>query len=130
MSGSAAAPTAERLFDSILESELGKPRVSAGTGFGTNKGLRTSGKIYAIFGRGQLVVKLPEARVTSLMRSGLGSPFGAGKRGRVMKEWVTVPASASRQWQALVEEARQFVGGARLPASGKPGPRVKPVTRA
>jgi hypothetical protein len=54
------APAAEKLFDSIIRSELGKPRASADTGFGNNKGLRISGKIYAIPVRGQLVVKLPE----------------------------------------------------------------------
>ena len=29
-----------------------------------------------------------------------------------MKEWASVPASASRRWKGLVEEARVFVGGA------------------
>jgi TfoX/Sxy family transcriptional regulator of competence genes len=94
-----------------MRSELGKPQVSPGTGFGTNKGLRVSGKIYAILVGGELVVKLPAERVTSLMASGAGKPFGAGRAGRVMKEWVTVPDSASRRWRTLVEDARQFVGG-------------------
>jgi hypothetical protein len=99
----------ESLFDSIIHSEIGEPRVSPGTGFGTNKGLRVSGKIYAFLSNGELVVKLPEERVGSLMGSGLGKPFSAGKQGRVMREWVAVPASASRRWRALVEEAREFV---------------------
>lgn len=100
---------AESLFDAIVDAEMGKPGTSAGTGFGTNKGLRISGKIYAILVNGELVVKLPRERVASLMSSGPGKPFGAGKQGRVMKEWVTVPASASRRWRALVEESRAFV---------------------
>ncbi len=101
---------ADSFFDSIIHSEMGKPRISAGTGFGTNKGLRVAGKIYAFLSNGELVVKLPEERVGSLMASGFGRPFSAGKRGRVMREWVTLPTSASRRWRALVEEARAFAG--------------------
>ncbi len=56
---SPVATTVEDLFDSIVDSEISKPGVSTGTGFGTNKGLRTSGKIYAILVRGQLVVSCP-----------------------------------------------------------------------
>ena len=51
----------------------------------------------------------PGDRVDELVDVGAARRFDAGK-GRPMKEWASVPASASRRWKALVEEARLFVG--------------------
>ncbi len=110
--GEVRTPTAaERLFDSIIDSQMGRPGVSAGTGFGSNNGLRTSGKIFAMHVSRQLVVKLPHERVR-LMSSGIGKPFDPRHDGRVMREWLAVSAKASRRWRALVEEAREFVSRA------------------
>jgi TfoX/Sxy family transcriptional regulator of competence genes len=83
--------------------------VTAGTGFGTNPGLRVSGKIFAMLVGGELVVKLPKDRVDELVEAGVARPFDAGK-GRPMKEWASVAANASRRWKGLVEEAKVFVG--------------------
>ena len=83
--------------------------MTTGTGFGTNPGLRVSGKIFAMLVRGELVVKLPMDRVDELVEAGVARRFDAGK-GRPMKEWASVPANASRRWKGLVEEAKVFVG--------------------
>ena len=93
----------------IEESELEIPGVTAGTGFGRSGGLRISGKIFAIYNQGELVLKLSKGRVAELIESGEGSPWGPGT-GRIMKEWVAVSAGAAEQWAALVAEAREFVG--------------------
>ena len=82
----------------------------AGTGFGANAGLRISGKIFAMLVGGEVVVNLPKGRVDELVEAGVARRFDAGK-GRPMKEWASVPASASRRWKGLVEQARVFVGG-------------------
>ncbi|HEX9683301.1 MAG TPA: hypothetical protein VGA13_09480 [Acidimicrobiales bacterium] len=58
---------------------------------------------------GDLVAKLHRDRVTELVESGAGEPFGPG--GRVFKEWVLVPRSRADQWASLIEEARRFVAG-------------------
>ena len=92
------ARTPEQLWEPLAKDQLARRGVTSGTGFGTNAGLRVSGKIFAMLVRGELVVKLPRDRVD------------AGK-GRPMKEWASVPPSASRRWKALVEEARAFVRG-------------------
>jgi TfoX/Sxy family transcriptional regulator of competence genes len=101
--------TAEQLWEPIARGQLSKRGVTSGTGFGTNEGLRVSGKIFAMLVRGELVVKLPRDRVDELVDAGVARRFDAGK-GRPMKEWASVPASASRRWRGLVEEARTFVG--------------------
>jgi TfoX/Sxy family transcriptional regulator of competence genes len=104
-----ASTSAEKRFATIAASELRVPGVTAGTGFGSNAGLRVSSRIYAMVVRDELVVKLPKERVAELVASGVASHFDAGK-GRPMKEWASVPVGASRRWRALVDEARRFVG--------------------
>ena len=101
--------TAEQLWEPLAKAQLAKRGVTSGTGFGANEGLRVSGKIFAMLVRGELVVKLPRDRVDELVDAGAARRFDAGK-GRPMKEWASVPASASRRWRGLVEEARTFVG--------------------
>ncbi len=101
--------TPEQLWEPIARDQLARRGVTGGTGFGTNEGLRVSGKIFAMLVRGELVVKLPRDRVDELVEAGAARRFDAGK-GRPMKEWASVPASASRRWKGLVEEARTFVG--------------------
>jgi TfoX/Sxy family transcriptional regulator of competence genes len=103
------ARTPEQLWEPIAKDQLAKRGVTSGTGFGTNDGLRVSGKIFAMLVGGELVVKLPRDRVDELVEGGAARRFDAGK-GRPMKEWASVPASASRRWRGLVEEARTFVG--------------------
>jgi TfoX/Sxy family transcriptional regulator of competence genes len=103
------ARTPEQLWEPIAKDQLAKRGVTSGTGFGTNEGLRVSGKIFAMLVGGELVVKLPRDRVDELVEGGAARRFDSGK-GRPMKEWASVPASASRRWRGLVEEARTFVG--------------------
>ena len=73
-------------------------------------GLRdpAAGKFFAFVTRGQLVVKLPAARVTELIASGEGSVFDAGK-GRPMKEWVGLSPADETACAAYMREARRFV---------------------
>lgn len=104
------ARSPERIWEPIANAELRHRGVSAGTGFGRNEGLRVGGKIFAMLVRGDLVVKLPRARVDELVDAGVAARFDAGK-GRPMREWAAVGPSASRRWRGLVEEARTFVSG-------------------
>ena len=101
--------SAEERFSSIAASELRIPGVTAGTGFGSNPGLRVGNRIFAMVVRGELVVKLPKDRVDELVAARVAGPFDAGK-GRPMKEWASVAFDSSRRWRALIAEARTFVG--------------------
>jgi hypothetical protein len=94
------AALAEALLDLTDASQLG-------TGFGAGA-LKTGGRIFAMLVRDQLVVKLPAARVATLIASGAGGPFDANK-GRPMKEWLTVYSSTLQDWQAIAREAHAFV---------------------
>lgn len=58
---------------------------------------------------GNLVVKLPKARVAELIEAGDGLPFAPAKK--VFSEWVAVATHDERRWAELLEESMEFVGG-------------------
>ena len=70
-----------------------------------------NGPIYATVSRGRFVVKLPRAPTDTLIASGTGLPFDAGK-GRPMKEWVAIAEHAADQRTKLADKARRFVSSA------------------
>jgi len=70
-------------------------------------GLKVNGKIFAMYGRSQFVVKLPKQRVDELVSSGTGKRFEPGP-GRVMKEWIAFKGE-KRNWLGLAQEAYDFV---------------------
>ncbi len=77
-----------------------------GGGFGRTA-LRFRGKIFAMVVRGRLVVKLPAARVDSLIAAGDGVHFDANK-GKPMKEWLSLDPESPRAWLPLAREALDF----------------------
>ena len=84
-----------------------------GSGFGRSA-LRYRGKIFAMFVRGDLVVKLPGQRVDELVAAGHGSNFDANK-GTPMREWFTVGPECPLTWSALAAEALDFARQAARP---------------
>ena len=66
---------------------------------------RESGKVVAGHWKdGGLTVKLTDTAEREAALAGGALPFDPGM-GRVMKEWVLVPASHSEDWLRLVEQA-------------------------
>jgi hypothetical protein len=77
-----------------------------GSGFGRSA-LRYRGKIFAMFVRGALVVKLPGQRVDELVDASHGARFDANK-GTPMREWFTAAPDCPLSWSALTNEALDF----------------------
>lgn len=77
-----------------------------GGGFGRSA-LRYQTKIFAMFVRGRLVLKLPSVRVGELVRSGAGVHFDANK-GTPMKEWLSLDPATELDWLDLAREALDF----------------------
>jgi hypothetical protein len=75
--------------------------------FSTENAFSVNGKIFAMLVRGSLVVKLPKERVDDLVETGKGERFDPG-HGRLMKEWISVPAGGV-PWVALAKEAHRYV---------------------
>ena len=71
--------------------------------------LKVDGKIFAMPAQGTLVVKLPAARVATLVAQGRGERFDPG-HGRLMKEWIALDGGED-EWLELAREAFAFVGG-------------------
>lgn len=96
-------------WDIATDLQKRDPRVVEGTIMG-GRCLRVGREFLALVdykGSG-LVVKLPAARVTDVIDSGVGQPFAPA--GRVFKEWLSVPAVDRRLWMSLLVEAIAFVG--------------------
>lgn len=70
--------------------------------------MRVEGTFFASFDRktGNLLVKLPAARVEQLIEAGRGEPFAPA--GRTFREWVAIPANDDQSWAPLLDEALSF----------------------
>ena len=55
---------------------------------------------------GDLIVKLPEARVQALVREGGGTPFAPA--GRSFREWVHISKKNAHLWKDIMDEALVF----------------------
>ena len=118
MAVAAADPIRDR-YEDLVDELMGIDGVTpprGGGGFGRSA-LRYESKIFAMLVRGRLVLKLPAARVTALIRSGNGVAFDANK-GTPMREWFSLDPDSGLNWLSLATEALDFARG---PASHRPG---------
>ena len=101
--------TPEERYEDLVDAFAGVDGVTpptGGSGFGRGA-LRYRRKIFAMFVRGYLVVKLPRQRVDELVAGGHGERFDANK-GTPMKEWFSLDAESSLPWRPLALEALEF----------------------
>ena len=70
--------------------------------------LRFNGAFFATCDHrtGDLIVKLPAARVEEMVEAGNGAPFAPA--GKVFREWVLVENRDETVWLGLLDEARAF----------------------
>jgi hypothetical protein len=104
--------TPEERYQDLVEEFLAVDGVEppgGGSGFGRGA-LRYHRKIFAMFVRGQLVVKLPRKRVDGLVADGHGDRFDANK-GTPMKEWFSLAPESALPWPELAWEALDFARG-------------------
>jgi hypothetical protein len=101
--------TPEERFDRLVDEFTPVAEVSvpgSGRGFGSTS-LRHHDKIFAMLAAGRLVVKLPKARVDTLVGAGQGVRFDANK-GVPMKEWFSLDPSSDLSWLSVANEALDF----------------------
>ena len=101
--------TPEERYENLIDELVGAPGVTpptGGSGFGRSA-LRYQRKIFAMLVRGQLVLKLPAARVDALIEAGEGVRFDANK-GTPMREWLSLDPGSALDWLPLTREALEF----------------------
>lgn len=103
--------------------DVAGPSTSSRRGFGSSA-LRVRGSIFAMLSADHLVVKLPADRVAAVIADGRGRPFDA-RKGRPMKEWLSLSIDDHDTWSTLAHEARDFVGAGRPPRTHRCGATVE-----
>lgn len=109
---------ADPRYEDLIDELLGEPGVTPpqGRGFGRSA-VRFNGKIFVMFVRGRLVLKLPEDRVDDMIATGHGVRFDANK-GTPMREWLSLDPASEQPWLPLAREALSY-------ASSGPGSRSR-----
>jgi len=100
-------------YQDLIDDLLGTDGVTPppdGSGFGRGA-VRFRNKIFVMFVRGRLVLKLPAERVGELVASGEGVRFDANK-GTPMKEWLSLDPESGLPWLPLAREALDFARAA------------------
>ena len=100
-----AVPSAA--FSSIAAVLAENPGIELKKMFGCH-GLAIGGHFFTFEHDGELVVRLPPARVTELTSAGTGAPFDPGM-GRPSRGWLSVARGAT-DWQRLAEEGLAYAG--------------------
>lgn len=103
---------AHETFWELAEPHLGSGRLVEGTMMGHQclRSAATNGFVATVARMtGNVVVKLPKARVAELIDEGRGLAFAPA--GKVFKEWVELPDLDEDAWETLLDEAIEFIDG-------------------
>jgi hypothetical protein len=112
----------EARYEELVDALVGIPGVTpprGGGGFGRTA-LRCERKIFVMWVRGQLVLKLPADRVDELIADGAGVRFDANK-GTPMQEWLSLDPDSGLAWLPLAREALDFARSAVRPGDSSDG---------
>lgn len=110
----------EHRFWEHAAAALDQPGVTRSTMMGLPC-LRIHGAFFASFDRrtGDLLVKLPQARVDALIAAGDAHAFAPA--GRRFREWAAIASSTETTWGRLIQDAAEYV--AALPVAPPKRPR-------
>ncbi len=96
-------------FDAVVSAFRREEEVTIEPGWGSgNLTLKVGGKIFAMSVHGEVVAKLPKARVDELVTAGWGRRFDPRKNGKVMTEWLVLTAKGPSPLD-IAREAYGFV---------------------
>ncbi len=99
---------AEGLFAEIADQLAKQPGVVRAKLFGMPS-VKVNGNAFMGFSNGEMVFKLSGGSHKQALAISGAKLFDPSGRNRPMKEWVSVPASASDQWTDLADAALAYV---------------------
>lgn len=73
------------------------------------QGMKLGNKMFAMFYKGDLLLKFAPERVAELIASGTGQAFDPGT-GAPMSDRVLIPITQQDVWISLAEESRRYAG--------------------
>jgi TfoX/Sxy family transcriptional regulator of competence genes len=98
---------AQSSFERLAAVQSGHADVGRRRMFG-HDGLTVKGKFFAFLDDDRLLLKLPRAKMGALLAEGHAT--SAASISPAMTKWVAIPyASRAADWDALADEAREFV---------------------
>ena len=97
------------IYNQVKDHFIDEDQVIVNFGKGA-QGIKFGKKLFVMFYKGELVVKLSPARVTELVSSGEGLPHDVGT-GKPMEDWVKFPLSKKDKWIQYCEESKSYVIG-------------------
>ena len=89
------------IYNELKDHFRNNPNVAIAEGKGA-QGLKHNGKMFAMFYKGDLTIKLKPENVKNLIENGEGLPHDPGT-GKPMKDRILVPASKKDKWIDLCE---------------------------
>ena len=95
------------IYDELKDHFRNNPNVVIAEGKGA-QGLKHSGKMFAMFYKGDLTVKLKPENVNKLIKNGEGLQHDPGT-GKPMKDRILVPASKKDKWVEMCELSLQDI---------------------
>jgi hypothetical protein len=95
------------VYDQIKDHFRNDDQVIVNFGKGA-QGIKFGKKLFVMFYKGELVVKLSPKRVSELLSNGEGLPHDVGT-GRPMKDWIRFPVSKKDQLIKYCEESKSYV---------------------
>jgi len=106
--GARQGTTETAYYWGIAKVYLRRDKVDEGTLMGFPC-LRVNGDFFSTCDHrsGDLIVKLPKARVTKLIDARRGEAFAPA--GRIFKEWALIKRRDKKTWIALMDESMRFV---------------------
>lgn len=93
--------TVRDIYDDLKDYFRNHPKVEIAEGKGA-QGLKLNGKMFAMFYKGDLTVKLTPDTVASLIENGDGVPHDPGT-GKPMRDRVLIPSSNKASWTEICE---------------------------
>ena len=97
----------EDVYKELKDHFMDDDEVVVNSGKGA-QGIKHNNKMFIMFYKGDLLVKLSPDRIQELISSGDGQAFDPGT-GKVMKDRVLIPHSKKELWIALCEESKRYV---------------------